>query len=118
MATGGAEASTNGLTCQPMVVEFRLQTTEEIVLGILQEPDAEKDGRLVIDVNATYRQQVAPSQQSPAVSTAASNLLELHVAEHWGANTNGHGHGQLRSENTQLIGGTGSTERHDGVGAG
>ena len=75
-----AEAVTSPLR----TIEFGPQTAEEIVLGILKEPDTGRDEGLMVEVTASDGQRAATSQQnSPAVSTAL-NSAHLHIPEQHG----------------------------------
>ena len=72
-----AEAVTN----PPRAIEFGPQTAEEIVLGILKEPNTGREEGLMAEVTASDVQRAATSKQySPVVSTTL-NSAHLHIPE-------------------------------------
>ena len=72
------------VTDPPRVIEFGPQTAEEIVLGILKEPNAGREEGLMMEVTTSDVQWAATSEQnSPAVSTTL-NSAHLHIPEQCG----------------------------------
>ena len=84
MESGAEMSKAEAVTSPPRTTEFGPQTMEEIVLGILKEPDTGRDEGLMVEVTTSDGQQAATSQQnSPAVSTAL-NSAHLHIPEQRG----------------------------------
>ena len=84
MVSEGTEATAGTTTSQPMAVEYGPKTAEAIVLGILQEPEAGTDNRLVIDLNAST---TAGNTHELDVPVRRDAILTVTVADSFGVRT-------------------------------